>query len=260
MARQLQDKQYREKIRQIVETDTMNQLFQTKRLYKNDLLILQETFKFIVRIIALDFEINHLEPNLTSTAKNIIELYQYFGLQSKAEQLQNDKQNQSQWSVFLILVQNLIEITRMALELTIKRQTNLKLFCIGKEIGERIIPLNKKIYELKRVLRSESNHQDFVYQSKQSIQQLETQQIYDSLPKTQRVIEEIQNNSQDTSVIRNSHQRKTEITYSKPLPLINQMKSNQLSLYRQLKQRNSSIHNSIQTYIKQIYDKNAISE
>ncbi|CAD8110931.1 unnamed protein product [Paramecium sonneborni] len=247
-----------ENIRQIVETDYINQLIQMKRLNKNDLMMLQETFKFIVRIIALDFEINNLEPNLTSTAKNIIELYQYFGLQFKSEL--NEKHNQSKWSIFLILVEHLIEITKMVLEFTIKRQTNLKLFCLGKEIGEKITIYNKKIPEFKRVQRSESNHQDYVQQSKQSIQQFEKQQIYDSLPKTQRLIEEIQNNSREISVIRNFHQRKTEIIQNKLLPCMNQMKSHQLSLYRQLKQRNSSIHNSIQTYIKQIYDKNTFVE
>ncbi|CAD8072094.1 unnamed protein product [Paramecium primaurelia] len=246
-------------IRQIIETDFFNQLSQIKKISKNDLILLQHTMKFIIRIIALNFEINNLEPNLSSTARIILELYQYFGLSSQSELLQSEKTNQNKQSVFLILVQHLIDITRMALELTIKSQTNLKLFCWGKEIGEKGITNNSKVAQLRRVQRSESNHQDKVYQSKKSIQKLETQQIYESIPKSQRTIEDIQHYSRDTSVIRNHHQRKTElIQNSKALPCIYQMKQNQLNLYRQLKQRNSSIHNSIQTYIRQIYDKNTI--
>ncbi|CAD8183722.1 unnamed protein product [Paramecium octaurelia] len=251
----------KEKIRQIIETDFLNQLSQAKKISKNDLMLLQETLRFIIRIIALNFEINNLEANFGSTTRIILELYQYFGLSSKAELLQSEKPSQSKQSVFLNLVQHLVDITRMALELTIKSQTNLRLFCLGKEIGEKGVPNNSKVPLLRRVQRSESNHQDKVYQSKKSIQRLDSQHIYESLPKSQRTIEETRYYSRDTSAVRNPQQRKTEIPQNnKALPCINQMKSIQLSLYRQLKQRNSSIHNSIQTYIRQIYDKNTITD
>ncbi|CAD8101332.1 unnamed protein product [Paramecium sonneborni] len=257
--RNLQNNQVpiKEKIRQIIETDSMNQLYQAKKLNQNDLLQFQEAIKFILKIIAVNFELLNLEPTLASTTKNVIELYLYYGLPSKVDQLQNELFNQSKQSIFLILLQHLIDITRMALEFTIKRQTNLRIFCVGKEIDKKQSTSNPpKRLNFKSVQRSESNTQEKVIQSKQSIFHFETQSPNESPAKTQRILEEIQATSRDNSVIRCYQIRQTDIVSKTLLPSIYQPKFKQQSLFRQLKQRNLSIQNTIQSYIKQINDKN----
>ncbi|CAD8187156.1 unnamed protein product [Paramecium pentaurelia] len=254
--RNLYNNQYREKIRQIIETDSMNQLYQGKKLNQNDLLQFQETIKFIIKIIAVNFELLNIEPTLASTTKIIIDLYLFYGLPSKADQLQHEIYNQSKQSIFLTLLQHMIDITRMTLEFTIKRQTNLRIFCVGKEIDKKKPTSNPpKRLNYISVQRSELNTQEKVIQSKQSIRHYETQSPNESPEKNQKILEEIQVTSRENSFLRCHQIRKTEIVTKTYLPSIYQPKFNQQSLFRQLKQRNLSISNTIQSYIKQINDK-----
>ncbi|KAM3128440.1 hypothetical protein pb186bvf_019448 [Paramecium bursaria] len=165
---------YREKLRQIAETDIMSSLYAFRKLNSQDLSQFQDGSRFILRTIVPGFDPQFTDLTLSATSKVFIELYHFCGFQARAEALYNDLINNTKQQIFLSLIQHLLDLTKMAMQTALKRFLDLKLFCIGKEIKEPSAPpqitikkydyssdaspARKRPFQLpKKVQRSESN-------------------------------------------------------------------------------------------------------
>ncbi|CAD8189306.1 unnamed protein product [Paramecium pentaurelia] len=277
---------YREKLRQIQETDIMSSLYQFRKLTQQDLAQFQEGAKQIFKIIAPGFDTRFSEITLTSTSKVFIELYQHFGFVQKSDTLYNELLHNSKQQIFLCLIQHLIDLTKIALKCAVKRFLDMKLFCIGKEIEKSPILLNKRIdmiqftavkkNKIKRVMRSESNslHQsDKKQELRIIIDKKDRLSIHDVIShcdkseiikKNIRNYDEINIDNISTTCNRNiqryqSVQKHTEPTTQR-LQFPSIYKNSNSVLYKALKTRNQSISLTISNYIRELQDKGIYEE